>query len=618
MSSVFYSNKEEIRNRMVKRAQELWGMERAADFDPLVVLMVEALSTELFSISNDVKNLDNRIFDKFTRVLASDNLVAPKPAHTVIHLEPTEDFKIFRQEESLLYKKKLQSIVGQPADQFLQLEFSPFQDTTLFHGKLKYMITPNHFYEVQGNHKKSMGRVQNNANNQIWLGINSKESNLVNAFKGLNFFFTWGNYQVTRDKYEILALTKWRINGQPVAIHKDRFFATQPIHHGIFQQKQFMLQLQKDVSAMYSDRFLTLGDDLLDTIFHPDQKLDVNHLGLPSSVDGQIDSNIQWIQIEFPAAILPTDLDELLIQINAIPVINKRLYQSKNRLKVLQNVVPVRTEPLEQMLTVHRIMDKDGVDYSEVPFENQELKNGVGYYTVRTGGVERVDQRSAKDFVDYLFELLRDEKAAFSMYNADFLSNVLQDIDKNITLIHQKSKVKAADIKEQMNYIILKPKNENDLVFAEVWLTYAEIGNGIGMGEIMVSSRSTAINQSPIVLLSPSQGGRNRLSRTESVQAFKYGLITADKVVTKNDIINFMQYELGAKLKRLEIKPGFMVSNAVNAGLIKTIDIVIEPVDNSQLNETEWQAWLTQLEYKLKIRSTMEQNYRVLLHSNFS
>lgn len=618
MSSLFYSNKEEIRNRMVKRAQELWGMDRSSDFDPLVVLMVEALSTEIFSISNDVKNLDNRIFDKFTRVLASDNLVAPKPAHTVVYVDPVEDFKLFRREESLLYKKRLPSISGQSNDQFIQLEFSPLQDTPVFHGKLKYIISPNHVYEVQGGQKKSAARRNTAASNSLFLGIKCNEVDLVKAFSNLNFFFTWGNYQVTKDKYEILALSKWRINGKSVQVHRDRFLKADSFNQGIFEQKHFMMQLQRDVEAVYRDHFLTIEDQLLDDLFSDEQLFDVSTLQLPAQINDRLEDGLQWIQIDFPAAISTQDLDELMVQVNAIPVVNKRLYQSKNRLKVLQNVIPVRTEELEQMLTVHRIMDKEGVEYSEVPFEDSTSNNGVGYYTVRTGGVERVDQRSAKDLVDYLFELLRDEKAAFSMYNADFLNSVLNEIDKNITMVHQKSKQKAANIKEQMNYIILKPKNENDLVFAEVWLTYAEMANNIGMGEVFVSGRSNSISQSPITLLAPSRGGRNRLSRTESVQAFKYGLITADKIVTKNDIINFMQYELGSKLKRVDIKPGFMVSNAINAGLIKTIDIIVEPNQNSQLNATEWKLWLEQLEYKLKVRSTMEQNYRVLLHSNFS
>ncbi len=54
MSNLFSSSKEEIKNRILKKAQELWGVDKVYDFDPLVVLMIEVLSGEIFNISNDI------------------------------------------------------------------------------------------------------------------------------------------------------------------------------------------------------------------------------------------------------------------------------------------------------------------------------------------------------------------------------------------------------------------------------------------------------------------------------------------------------------------------------------------------------------------------------------
>jgi len=55
MKPVFYSSKDEIRNRIFKNAEDFWNIKDSNDFDPLVKLIIEALSNELFNVANDVK-----------------------------------------------------------------------------------------------------------------------------------------------------------------------------------------------------------------------------------------------------------------------------------------------------------------------------------------------------------------------------------------------------------------------------------------------------------------------------------------------------------------------------------------------------------------------------------
>ena len=43
-------NKEQIRNRMLKYAAAFWGIKKAENFDPVVKLMLEALSNELYML----------------------------------------------------------------------------------------------------------------------------------------------------------------------------------------------------------------------------------------------------------------------------------------------------------------------------------------------------------------------------------------------------------------------------------------------------------------------------------------------------------------------------------------------------------------------------------------
>lgn len=114
-------------------------------------------------------------------------------------------------------------------------------------------------------------------------------------------------------------------------------------------------------------------------------------------------------------------------------------------------------------------------------------------------------------------------------------------------------------------------------------------------------------------MLSQTKGGRSKLNATNSVQAYKYGLTTADRIITKADVINFCRYELGNKLKAVTLAKGIIMDNKPNAGFIKTTDIIIEPADNLQLSTQDWDELLSLTLAKLKLRSTMNVHYRLML-----
>lgn len=479
------------------------------------------------------------------------------------------------------------------------------------------MATPQSLYEIRPNQKKLLSRaITPGAPHSFYLGLSYEGDDRDRAYRGLNFYFDWGNYQVSREIYSLLALSKWSINGKPIKVFRDRFMEEERTSHeaSLFERKQFLHILQQDIAAYYQNRFLTVDDA-------EDEPIPLSVSNVPAEMMAQhdvrvwekVDNGLDWIRIDVPASIDFRLLEELHVSINALPVVNKRAVLSRNRLNIMRNIVPIKTEDMEQLLTVEQLIDKDGMEYSEIPYTTSLPTTAAGYYTIRHGSVERLDVRSAKDMVDYLFELIRDEKAAFSHYNADFLNSVLKDLDKNLALIQQKSKFNNAHVKELQNYVVINPKNENDLMLMTVWLTYAELANGIAVGSVLQVRSGNYLTNEPIVLLSNSTGGRSRLGRIDSVQAFKYGITTSEKIVTKNDILNFVQYHLGTKVKRVSLKQGVQMDSSLHRGFYKTLDIHIEPDKSHGLKKEEWDELLEQTLSKLSVRSTIHINYRIKL-----
>ena len=613
MKPVFYSSKDEIRNRILKNAEDFWNVKDSNDFDPLVRLIIEALSNELFNVANDVKNLENRIFDKISRILAPDHLTSSLPAHAIMHARPIEQQDYLSPYSQFAFKKNIpqENDKAKKTDIF----FSPLHTVKVNNAAIKHIVTGNTLFNVEQLGKQPIHNTLPGTSvekNTMYIGFSGIKDWM--DFNKLNLFFDWKNYSVPENTYDLLSLGKWFYKNNELAAYTERFMdepltgkVQAPFHH-----KQLLNLIKADVLQFYSNRFITLGD-LND--FNIDESGELppafSNLFQPAVLN-QIDNSVKWLKVIFPAAINQEMLNELHIYINAFPVVNKRLSQIKHRLKTMKNIIPIKTESLDQMLAVENLKDNKGKSYNEIPYTNENEK-GDGSFSIRYGGTERFDTRNAKELVDYLFELLRDEKAAFTAYGPDFLSTILKNLEQNIALIEQKSRSALKDIKELPSYIVLKPIDDADILFLDIWVTQAEEANHINAGSRLVVYDNNRVNAESIFLLSQTKGGRSRLNSTNRVQAYKYGLTTADRIITKADVINFCRYELGNKLKGITLAKGLIMDNKPNAGFIKTTDILIEPADQLNLSTQDWEELLSLTLAKLNLRSTMNIHYRLLL-----
>ncbi|WP_158799320.1 type VI secretion system baseplate subunit TssF [Pedobacter sp. L105] len=616
MKNIFYSSKDEIRNRILKNARDYWGIKNTNDFDPLVKLLIEALSTELFNVSNDVKNLENRVLDKISRILASDTLTSALPAHAIAHARPHEPSEIIDTKTQFYFRKKLKDMNENSTENSADIFFSPLKPIKVFNAEVVYLASGSNLFQVDSQHHKSLLTHTNRGSalepNTLYIGI--RPPSTLKILNGISFYFDWRNYAINNNIYDLLALSKWSVNGLPVNTALDKFYITPALNsNSPFDNHDILNLLTEDVHSFYANRFLTIDDDHLNPQHFSLQLYpkEFEQLFQPGSLVN-LKKELLWLKVVFPAAITEVMLDELHISINAFPVVNKRIHDFKHRLKMMTNIIPVKVQDHDQFLSVHSLGDKMGNIYTEIPHSHDD-DSSAGSFSIRYGGSERFDNRNAKEVVDYLFELLRDEKASFSAYGSDFLNSSLKELEQNISIIQQKTKAQLATMKELLNYIIVKPLNNADIMFLEFWTTNAEMGNQIRSGSRLQSFENSKMIPDSIFLLSNTQGGRSRLNAANRVQAFKYGLTTANRIVTQSDVINFCSYELGNKIKGLKLAKGLMVAQNPKEGFIKTTDIIITPANQHDLNKDEWKSILELTQSKLENRSIMNIHYRLLL-----
>ena len=64
------NSKDAIRSRMLRHAFAFWDIKNAEDLDPIVKLILEALSVELYNLTSSIKDTQVRMLEKIAGLLS--------------------------------------------------------------------------------------------------------------------------------------------------------------------------------------------------------------------------------------------------------------------------------------------------------------------------------------------------------------------------------------------------------------------------------------------------------------------------------------------------------------------------------------------------------------------
>ena len=620
MSSEVNNSKEVIRNRMLKHALNYWNIKNAEDIDPVVKLILEAISNELFNLGNDIKDTQVRLLEKIANLLAPEFLICPHPAHAILHALPVEVEEVLQETTQFYTQKKISSKQNEVLDTSIDVYFTPVDKVKLFSADVNYTFSGNYLYNYDQSFNKQLAAQTNNGNrienNVLWIGLTCDER--IPNIDQLFFYFDWKNlkHELSNLNYQLLPLSKWYINDQEIATKEGVPYEEKPGNE-ITREKRsidrdMLTLLEQDIKNYYDRKFIGVSDDRFKNINDLKQEYPASFRNIFNEQDlKKLNTKLLWIKIVFPAALQQGSLDELYVYTNSFPVMNRQLHDLKYRLKRGSNIIPLQIAGLAQFLSVRSLSDESH-QFVSTPFRKTDEEE-TGTYTLRNGGIERFDGRNAKEFISYLLQLLRSESAAFSAYGNDFISSTLKEMDQRIALMEQKTKAVSNTVSEIPHYIIAKPYDGNHMIYAEYWTTLAEIPNGLRSGTRLQEFSGVKVKSGSSFLLTTVAGGKNNLKPEERVNAFRYGLMTRNRIVTKEDIRNLCFYELGSRISNISIEKGFEMSSHPQQGFLRTIDIIIKPSPAEKLDNEVWQVLFDQLKSKLQSRSGMSNHYRIFL-----
>lgn len=588
-------SKEAIKARMLQNATRIWGLKSQHSLDPFVVLLIDAFSTEIFKVSNEMHSVNARILDRVAKLLTPSIYTTPRPAHAVAFAMPQEAEELLPHHSEFFIKKQFASTIKAVSDVQLEIPFTPVDNIRLHKLNVSLLVSAHTCYMMDENQNRiPVARIPNYAvpHNKLYIGLDVTHFTAEQLPDALSFYYTNATYDHLDFMYKLLPYVSFTVAGQELAVSKGLSYERDVRSEGfeeVFSDFSIREQMVDNIKSAYSHKFIELSGFAQEEIAAGGLPGPLAFLTEQREVNTLLQQKkILWIEATFPPQFTSEIIDGSSFTTNAFPVLNRAWKSNECTLDIMGNNIPLFTQLGEHYLYVEEVVDGFGRKYSEIPFTQTDgLKKG--YFTVRSGGMERFSDRNAIDMIAYVLELTRDEVAAFGALDRDKVVEALKNMTLQMKVLEQKVKNNGKAARENTNYIIIDPIGDTEHVRAAYWVTHTTLANNLRPGTRMVQQKISLANVNKhIVLLTETLGGSDEQKGTDAVQAYKYALTTRDKIVSAEDIKNYCRLVLKGELRSVNVKRGTIISDKPKEGFVRSVEITIVPLSYRQYGRHYW------------------------------
>jgi hypothetical protein len=615
-------NREQIKNRMVKTAARLWGYsedETESAFDPLVNILFSACSLELEKVSNEIHSSRARLLERMVQLLSPEVLCGPLPAHAVLHAKSIDNITRLRETDQFFWTQKSSSVYESNSTRYKDIFFAPTSSFQVNAASVSYLATGHQLFRYREMISKEVithcipGRELSSS--VLWLGITGPMVNLHNT----QCYFDIRN-EVNRELfYQNLPYARWYYDDSAITIvpgyNQEGLSGEQlDIEQLLTQKNTALYKIKEHVNAFYKQRFITLK--------YPELTAAGKGIGFPAELRNAFDKkdiqelqkeNIRWIKIQFPENISNAVLQDVVCHFNCFPVINSQLHELTHHMHDMVNIIPLYSS--DTFFDLNEISDHDGRSYNIRTVE----KNVHEKLTVilRQGGIGRFDERDAATIIENIIQMLSDESAAFAVLGRDFLASEMKQLQQIIYKLEQQLQSRQLH-RESTPFLVVRPTGNEKInnLLITYWSTTGGQANDIKAGTTLMSYKTGGLYQSNCTLVSTTMGGRDRLSASESITAYKSALLSRDRLISMEDIKVFCQLQMGSIAKEIVVTKGVMVPRSVSQGFVRTIDVTIRLDRKSYMDAQEKNRlpfWKENLVLQLSKKSAGLTPFRVFI-----
>ena len=588
--------KEVIKSRILQNATKLWGVNNPNALDPFVTLLIDAFSTEIFKVNNDIEQIKGGILEKVARLLTPSIYTYSRPAHAIAVIEPEESKQMLLDHQEFSITKMFTSHVKATADLKVNIPFTAIDHINLVKAKVNYSLMGNTLWEYGAfNTKNPVAQMsQSLAVNRLFLALDFSDYTLERMPECLSLYCDNPLFDHLEFVYKLLPFTTMTAKGNLLEVTEGLSYPTRQSKTGYeaaFEGYSMESRIQEHIKTIYASKFIELRGFKKKVA---DLELDVLPQEILFLAEDEIGSKhinnkrLLWIQVDFPPQYNQEIIAGFSFYLNAFPVYNRGWRLNESSLDIMGNTIPLVTDLGEDFLYTQQVVDSQSRVYSEIPFLEGSSSN-QGLYTVRKGGMERFSERNAIDMINYVIELTRDEVSAFGILERDKVIEALQKMVYQMQTLDQKVKAVNGGVASEVHYIIVEPLAYTETVKASYWITHCALANNIRKGAQLTQQDKVFANVNRhLVLLSTTQGGEQEKKGTDAIQAYKYALTTRDKIISREDIKNYCKMVLEEHCKEVRISKGIQVSDKPKEGFSRTINIEIVVDNYESFNAHYW------------------------------
>jgi len=607
-----------IKDRVLKRAARSWGfsdVEMETSFDPVVSMMLNALSYELEKVAHELEDSKTRVVERVLEIMFPEVTAGVKPARAILHALPIDNNMKVSLQNQMSANRRIHNIYNPLAPITKEIALSPTLEVKLSSAEVKYIAYERNLFEISNLFYKDAIRDYKHSlpSGIVFMGIELKNPKVLDLEDLMLYIDIKNTHQKEMFHYYLKQMKCFQDEVQ-ITVEEGYNVPINNIDIESIINRNYthLSEIMQEVNEFYFDNFYTLKGAL--------KHKPISEYGEEykcfEAITNRNDNPIIWVKMVFPESLIPQILDNVSFTANCFPVINKKKHIINKTLGNFLSYIALETDN-NIYLDVDTVVDGFNNHY-----EIKEFKDGVieeGNAVLRTGGVSRFDSRSASELLQNVLDLLKDESSSFAGLGKDFMNSSLVEINQLLASVEQQAK-ESSFSKNNDPYLMIKPKFDESLgksFSIHYWSTCAEEGNDIKAGTVLETKEDMQFVSKEAVLITNTVGGMNKQNNKDRILAYRNALLTRGRIVTFADIKAFGFNHFKSCILDIKIEKGTRKEISVKAGFSRTVDIhlKVNPIEKEYLSATEWDYLCESFMKNLKNRSSNVFPYRLFIEN---
>ena len=581
-----------IKERLLDRALDLWGIEDERQLDPVVDLLLEAVAFESFQLEETLARADAALLGRLSRLLIPQKWMLPRPAHGLLSVHPKsgEHLMELSPHDHFSVNRVVQGVKSPP------LFFTPLYATQLLDAQIRYRLWGTQLEELGRRRcytEQAFAEEDRLGDHTLYLGIQIAEENLVHTDR-LRLAILPERGELLPFLSEIQAFDACE---HPLVIQAQNIPEASYEGHYVQDLKEHYCHYLYEIELQESKTSCSL------TSLFPKLKEELHELH-------DVASQLYWIRLEFPAVFTLDDMASMGVHLNTVPVINRRLIRKLHSLERGGRILSLSTSDQGHFLSIESLEDNLGKVY--IPRERSYEAGALGVYSLYFGDLERFDASDAQRQLRRVLQLVREEGNAFSAVDNSSFASVLKELQDRLKTLEKTVGKMQSESGPSKAFLMTMPEAEAEHLALSYWESTGGLANGLSPQDIIQSLEPDKFDSASIRLRTKTKGGRAAETEDMLIAHLRYGLLSKERIVTREDVKSYLKHRLGITLKQVDLRDGVTISQEPNKGLVRCTDVFLELVkQGTELNEEEQAHLSSRLETELKERSVAHTTYKV-------